>query len=316
MFNSGTWKYKTSTGATEQTITFGTTGDIPVAGDYDGDGTTDAAVYRPSTNTWWINKSSGGTTNTTFGAANDIVVPGDYDGDGKNDLALYRPSAGDWYITPSSTGTPYTFHWGISSDTPVPADYDGDGKTDPAVFRTSTGTWYVYKSFDGTTGTQAWGSYKDQPVPADYDGDSKADFAIWRPTTGIWYIVKSSDASYEYHSLGVPGDTAVPSAYLKQVGGFVTGDALNAARLSPKNATGGTDLYSQNFSWGTSLVSLPGRAGLDAGLGISYNSLVWAKVGSVMVFDPDYANASPDSGSAFRRSSLSITTTRKTSGPT
>jgi YD repeat-containing protein len=137
------------------------------------------------------------------------------------------------------------------------------------------------------------GNYRDQPVPADYDGDGKADFAIWRPTTGVWYIRKSSDSNYEMYTLGSPGDTAVPSAYLKQVGGEVTGDALNAARLAPSNATGGTNLHSQNFGWGTSLVNLPGRAGLDANLGISYNSLLWTKVGSAMVFDADNSNVTP-----------------------
>ena len=295
LFTAGTWTYKTSVSATAQTISFGTAGDIPVAGDYDGDGTTDAAVYRPSTNTWWIQNSSGGATSTTFGSPGDIVVPGDYDGDGKNDLALYRPSGGDWHITKSSTADYYVFHWGISSDTPVPADFDGDGKTDPAVFRQSTGTWYVYRSglSDGSFYTYSWGNYKDQPVPADYDGDGKADVAIWRPTTGVWYILKSSDSNAEYHTLGVPGDAAVPSAYLKQVGGAVSGDDLAAARLAPKNLTGDTDLYSQNFSWSRTMFSLPGRSGLDASLGLSYNSLVWTKVGSTMVFDADYSNASP-----------------------
>ena len=294
IFEAGIWKYKTSTSATEQTISWGTAGDIPVGGDYDGDGITDAAIYRPSTNMWWVSKSSGGYISTALGSSGDIAVPGDYDGDGKNDLAVYRPSNGNWYITGSSVGS-YAFAWGIAIDTPVPADYDGDGKTDPAVFRPSTGTWYAYRSAlnNGSYYTQAWGNYGDQPVPGDYDGDNKADYAIWRPTTGSWYTLKSSDSSYSIQTLGVPGDTAIPSAYLKQVGGEVTGDALAAARLQPRNAVGGTNLYSQNFSWGTSLVSLPGRAGLDAGFGISYNSLVWTKVGSAMVFDADHSNASP-----------------------
>lgn len=65
------------------------------------------------------------------------------------------------------------------------------------------------------------------------------------------------------------------------------------ARLSPKNATGATDLYSRNFLWGTGLVNLPGRAGLDAGFGISYNSLVWTKQGSNIYFDADSNNVSP-----------------------
>lgn len=70
---------------------------------------------------------------------------------------------------------------------------------------------------------------------------------------------------------------------------------LAALRLDAKNATGGTDLYSRNFGWGTSLVGLPGRAGLDAGFGISYNSLVWIKdtTNNEIIFDPDTNNVSP-----------------------
>lgn len=67
---------------------------------------------------------------------------------------------------------------------------------------------------------------------------------------------------------------------------------LSRARLSPKNATGGTSLYSRNFGWGTGLAGLPGR-GLDAGFGISYNSLIWTKVGTEMVFNPNNDNVTP-----------------------
>ena len=56
-------------------------------------------------------------------------------------------------------------------------------------------------------------------------------------------------------------------------------DLFNA-RLAPQNRLGnsGDDLLSRNFNWGTSLVSLPGRAGLNLSLGLSYNSLAaWTK---------------------------------------
>jgi|GEM_PF-4946743 len=67
----------------------------------------------------------------------------------------------------------------------------------------------------------------------------------------------------------------VLAALILLVASFANSQAtLNALRLKPSEATGGTNLYSRNFGWGTSLVGLPGRSGLDAGFGISYNSLV------------------------------------------
>jgi hypothetical protein len=295
VFLAGAWTYKTSTTASAQTVNFGTSGDLPVAGDYDGDGTTDFAVFRPSTGYWWILKSSDSSYySVSFGTSTDIMTPGDFDGDGYNDLAFFRPSTGDWHIDASTSGY-YSAHWGASVDTPVAADYDGDDKTDMAVYRPTTGEWFAYNSKEnnGSYRSATWGSWGDQPVPGYYDDDTMADFAVWRPKTGGWYTMNSRTSSYSYHMLGVPGDQAVPSAYIKQVGSTVSGSDLNNARLSPKNATGGTDLYSQNFSWSTGLVGLPGRSGLDMSVGLSYNSLVWTKVGSAMVFDPDTSNVSP-----------------------
>ncbi len=298
VFSAGSWTIKKSSNGAMQTISFGASGDKPVVADYDGDGKSDAAVFRPSTNIWWVLRSSDAVTAaTSHGSSGDIPVTGNWDGDAYADIAVFRPSTGTWYVLRTTAGA-LQVQWGLSTDIPVAADFDGDEKTDLAIYRPTTGAWWVMKSstgFNGSYLTHGWGNYGDQPVPADYDGDGEADFAVWRPKTGVWYISKSSldNTTYEYHGLGVAGDTAVPSSYLKQVGATVYGDDMAAARLSPKNATGGTNLYSQNFSWGKQLVGLPGRSGLDAGFGISYNSLVWTKLGTTMHFDVDQSNFTP-----------------------
>jgi hypothetical protein len=155
------------------TLSGGPTGPKSSKLDFDNDGKTDLAVFRPSDSIWYVlNSSNSAYTTQSWGLSTDNVVPGDYDGDGKTDYAVWRPSSGTWFVLRSSDGVVASQQWGQGSlgDITVPGDYDGDGKTDYAVWRPSSGTWFVLRSSDGVVVSQQWGqgSLGDIPLKSLY----------------------------------------------------------------------------------------------------------------------------------------------------
>ena len=179
------WYIRNSATGTARVEAFGLTGngtssaDFPVAGDYDGDGKYDIAVYRfglSPLNSYIIKRSSDGViTYQQFGNfTTDYIVPGDYDGDGKFDLAVARTgaTAGSplvWWILQSSTSSTRVMIFGRTSDFPVQGDYDGDSRTDISVIRegataTAQSFYWINNSLTNTTTVTAWGVGADFSV--------------------------------------------------------------------------------------------------------------------------------------------------------
>jgi CSLREA domain-containing protein len=194
--------------------------------DFDGDGKTDYAVFRPTNNFWYLQRSTAGFSAAQFGNSTDKPVPADYDGDGKTDIAVWRESVNSpsyFYILNSSDNTFRAEQFGSLGDDPrVVGDWDGDGKADLAVYRNAIGipedpapTHFFYRP-SGSPGvafrTIRWGSF-DKAVRGDFDGDGKQDAVVFRLSDDTWYVLQSSNNQPLYRQWGKWGDNLVPADY-------------------------------------------------------------------------------------------------------
>lgn len=137
-----------------------------IPGDYDGDGTTDAAfvnVTRDDAKWYIVSSETGekGTPDIPWGWSWDVMhhylfepAVGDYDGDGVTDRAAYSGASGVWYVLSGKTGEQGVpgIPWGWKMDgmnnshNLLLFDFDGDGVTDRTFVNRATSQWYVLYS--------------------------------------------------------------------------------------------------------------------------------------------------------------------------
>jgi len=193
---------------------FGGANDIPVSGrvpdflsdrplvdssDYNGDGTDDIAVFRPSTGLWAIR----GVSRLYFGQSDDIPAPGDYSGAGTTMVSVYRSNGHLWNVR---NLTQVNFGSRLIQQ-PVPADYTGDGISDMGFYY--DGLWTIRIQFPIPYVFEVqFGQAGDQPVPGNYGGGKSELLAVFRPSTGLW-AVKSLTSIY----FGIDGDIGMPADY-------------------------------------------------------------------------------------------------------
>ena len=127
-----------------RTLVFGTKGAKPVAGDFDGDETTDFGCYTATAAkpAFSVALSSKGWSDKaplafTLGAKGADPCCGDFDGDGKTDFGAYSGTAATPQLYRMFSTAKWrevrSFPFGQKGSRPATADWDGDGAADAAI---------------------------------------------------------------------------------------------------------------------------------------------------------------------------------------
>ncbi len=185
----------------DTTFRFGTTGDVPVVGNWEGTGTDGIAIFRPWTGYWYFDYNLDGVIDNSFrfGKYGDQIITGDWNGNGKESIAIFRPWTGYWYFDYNLDGAiDNSFRFGKYGDQIITGDWNGNGKESIAIFRPASGYWYFDYNLDGVVdNSYRFGKYGDQIVTGDWNGNGKESIAIFRPSNGYWYFDYDLDGNVD-----------------------------------------------------------------------------------------------------------------------
>ena len=170
---------------------YGRAGDVPIVGDWNGDGRDTISVIRDGT--WYLNnRLGGGTADRSFVygrlTRGDLPLVGDWDGDGRDGIGIVRD--GEWHLRNDQSGGPgkIVFVYGrvLRGDVPIVGDWDGDGRDTVGIVR--DGEWHLRDALAGGRADRvvSFGHATDRPVAGDFDGDGVTTTAAVRGAD--WFL--------------------------------------------------------------------------------------------------------------------------------
>ncbi len=209
---------------------FGAPSDIPIAGDFNGDGRDDIGVFRSSNqkfyvdyngNLRWDGPGGGDAVYGMGGKPTDTPIVGDWNGDGFDDIGLHRNNK--FLLDANGNGRwdglaagDVIQAFGAATDTPIIGDFNGDGRDNIGVHRRD-------KFFLDTNGNGRWdgtgadgdmryrfGSAGQTPIIGDWDGDGVDDigthgnnvFLVDYNSDGRWNGRTGGDKFYRFRNAG------------------------------------------------------------------------------------------------------------------
>ena len=180
---------------------------LPLAGDWDGDGTTTVGLYDATTATFYLkNGASGRDADIVLQLVppqpGALPVAGDWDGDGSDGvgfLDLREPlSPRFWLWNTLVSGAPFDESLGLvvfsaaqSGALPVAGDWDGDGRDEIGIYDPAASFFVLGgrgELFDVQLGTPG---RHGLPLAGDWDGDGRDTVGVYDPAAAVFRLRNS-----------------------------------------------------------------------------------------------------------------------------
>ncbi|MEJ5947064.1 hypothetical protein WDZ17_17375, partial [Pseudokineococcus basanitobsidens] len=179
-FRDGRVSLRLSSGEVRR-YSFGRAGDVPVVGDWDGNGVDSVGVYRAGR--WFLrNAHSSGQHDRTFvfGGPEQLPVVGSWDGRHLGVGVVAKGGPPQWWLTNGlgRSRVDLRFSWGSrATDTALVGDWDGNGVWTPGISRANgrylLNAWQVAPAVPVQVHT-SW----DRRVQGDFDGDGATTLGV------------------------------------------------------------------------------------------------------------------------------------------
>ncbi len=205
--SNSTFYVRAANGSQLSATRFGSVGDLPAVGHFEGAAVDNVAVYRPATATFYVRAISGAVlTSVKFGRTGDLPVVGHFQDLATDNLAVYRPSNSTFYIRARGGALLSSTRFGTAGDLPVVGRFENAAVDNLAVYRPSNSTFYV-RALDGTLLTTIkYGSTGDLPVVGYFQGSAPDNLGRFRPSNATFAIRAHGGALLTSVAFGKTGD--------------------------------------------------------------------------------------------------------------
>jgi hypothetical protein len=209
-----------TTGPADLVVALGEPGDLPVVGDWDGDGVTDVGVFRPNASQFLLRLGSGLVVTIAGGNVGDLPVAGDWDGDGFDTVGVLTDGGRvgqSFFLTNTRVEASPNPDFDIivvagePGDLPLAGDWNGDGLDTVGFYRPSTTTFFQIDDFAaGVARSFLFGEAGDLPMAGDWNGSGTDDVGVFRPSDRTMHLTTDLGATEAFvFELQAAGDAPV-----------------------------------------------------------------------------------------------------------